>query len=110
MEKIILYPSIVFSVIGLFLIYSFSPSQKYVSEEISEIKQRCEGFYETQGTLIRVSSSKNGNHIGVLSKDNSSILVLLNSSFFKGDKVMVRGQVNEYSNQCWFFPDTIDLK
>ena len=109
MEKIV-YISIFFAVLGLFFIYFFSPSQKYIENDIFEINQDCDGSFKTKGTLIRAFYSKKGNFIGVLSEGNFSLLVFLkNNSFYIGDEIYLEGQANRFSNACWFFPDKVEL-
>lgn len=109
MEKIV-YISIFFSVLGLFLIYFFSPSQKYMEKDIFEISENCEGSFKTKGILTRTFYSKKGNFIGILSEKNFTLFVLLNdNSFFRGDRIYLEGQANKFSKTCWFFPDKVEL-
>lgn len=109
MRKVIL-SSFAFSVLGLFLVYAFSPEMKYEDKSIFEVIEECNGLYKTEGRLAKTFYSKKGNFIGVLGEEKYTLMVMLdNNSYFAGDMILVKGRASRLSKTCWFFPDAVDL-
>lgn len=102
MKKIIII-CFVFAIIGLFLSYFSEPEQIFSDFE------KCEGKVKTQGTLIKTFFSKNGNNIGILKTINGkTVFIALDYSFSKGDELRVYANAENFSGQCWLFPEVVE--
>ena len=100
----------VFSLLGLFLIYMFSPENIYTYKTISEINQECDGSVKTAAHLVKVFYSSRGSLIGLLKEENKTIFVFLkNYSVIGGENILVKGKAEIYRQQCWIFPDNLEI-
>jgi len=103
--------SFTLAVFGLILIYLFSPTQQSVKKTIAEIQKDCSGLVSIEGTIGRISYSSNGNLIAELYQNRSKIMVFLkDESVQEGDNLSVFGKANRFSNQCWIFPERVELR
>jgi hypothetical protein len=103
--------SFILAIFGLLLIYGFSPSQSQVKKSISEIRRDCSGPVAIEGTVGNISYSSNGNVIVELLQNRSKILLLLKDSFVEeGSNLSVFGKASKFSNQCWIFPERVELR
>jgi hypothetical protein len=101
--------SLILAVLGLILIYGFSPNQEQAKSTISDIRRDCSGSVAVQGTIGNISYSSNGNIIAQLSQNKSKIsLFLKDSSIEEGSNVSVFGRASKFSNQCWIFPERVE--
>ena len=109
-EKPLLYTSLIFSLFGLVLIYSFSPDTAYRDAGIRELAETCEGYASVSGVLTKTFYSKNNNYLGELSQNRSQIMVMLrDAAVVSGDRIRVRGQLSKFSGTCWLFAERVDL-
>jgi hypothetical protein len=103
--------SFILAAFGLILIYFFSPTQQSIKKSISEIRRDCSGLVNVDGTLGKISYSSNGNLIAELYQNKSKIMIFLRDDTVKeGDNLSVFGKANRFSNQCWIFPDRVELR
>ncbi len=109
MQRIV-YLCLGLSLIGVLLVYAFSPDSSYKQATIQQITANCAGSFVTNGTVVKQFVSKKGNPIVSLSNANKSILVLLrNTTYFVGDRIQVKGHTSWSSKTCWLFSDEVRL-
>ena len=97
--------SFVLAASGLFLIYLFSPNQQSSSSLAS-----CSGQVALEANVSQVSIASNG-MIATIYQNRSKILVFLKDAVAeKGDRISVIGKASKFSNQCWIFPERVEVK
>ena len=61
--------------------------------------------------LVRDPVNNLGNLIAELYQNRSKIMVFLkDESVQEGDNLSVFGKANRFSNQCWIFPERVELR
>lgn len=98
---------LIFSVIGLALVYFFAPGNEYKKVSAAELRSDCTGAVEIEAYLARTFYSQKGSYIGVL--DGEILVLLKNESAIGGINITVRGKANIYRGQCWVFADEVAL-
>jgi hypothetical protein len=108
-EKKLMKISFCFAIFGVLLVYFFSPEQKYEEKSISKLAKECSGFVKFSGAITKTFFTKKGKSVAVVSEGGAGVMVLLNNEIvFIGDKITVLGRANEYSKQCWVFPERVE--
>jgi hypothetical protein len=103
--------SLLLALLGLILIYLFSPGQQNTATSINQVRKSCSGPVAIEGVIESVSYSSNGNMIAELSQNGSKILVFLEKGLFdEGQNLSVFGKASKFSNQCWIFPDRVEYR
>jgi len=109
--RLLMNLSIFLAISSLFLIYFFSPNQSQIKNSIPEIRRDCSGPVALEGTAGKISYSSNGNLIVELLQNKSKILVFLRDKFIEeGSNISVFGKASKFSNQCWIFPERVELR
>lgn len=108
MDKTIIL-SLSIATTGLILLQTLPPTP-HNPLTIQEITENCEGKIETQGRIIKTFYSEKQNHIGIIpGKTNQLLIMLPENKFYAGDNVKIKGRASEYREQCFIFPDEIEL-
>ena len=104
MEKITLI-CLLFSILGLVLIYVFS-SHEYIDLSPEKISKNCGEKISFVSVISNIYYSSNGNR---LTNIEDSILIINNLYVSNGDKIKVEGKSSLYKGKCWIFPDKVVL-
>ena len=109
-EKSLTWVCFIFALIGLLLIYVFSPENIYAQKTVSELSQKCEGPVKINAQLIKVFYSSKGSLIGLFEENNASVFIFLkNYSVIGGEQILVKGKADLHKQQCWLFPDDLEV-
>lgn len=102
--------SLAIAIIGITVLETV-PKTVYQRRTIKEIKSNCEGKVETTGKVIKSFKSEKGNYIGLLAGEEEELLTMFpEENAFPGDEVEVKGRASEYREQCFLFPDKVELR
>jgi hypothetical protein len=102
--------SFLLALTGLFLIVFFYPNQVSVKKSLSTVQKYCYGTVQVEGTVNKISLSQTGNLIAELSQNKSSVMVVLQKVIEEGSNVSIFGKASKFSNQCWIFPERVELR
>jgi|GEM_PF-3229348 len=103
-----LHLSLIIAVIGL-TILAFMPSSEYIEKTIEELERECEGKINVKGEISNSFFSEKGNHIGLMSKGDIEILIMLpEDGFFTGKRIEVKGRASRYREKCFVFSEDIE--
>ena len=103
--------SLIAVVAGLILIYLCSPAQLAAKSSISALQKNCFGSVEVEGTVTKLIYSSNAGLTAELTQNKSKIMVFLRDWLVdKGDNISISGKASKFSNQCWLFPDKVELR
>ena len=99
-----------FAILGLVLIYVFSPENIYSHKTVFELSQKCEGPVKISSQLVKVFYSSKGSLIGLFEEENASVFIFLkNYSVIGGEQILVKGKADLHKQQCWLFPDNLEI-
>jgi hypothetical protein len=105
--KLLRTVSFFLAISGLFLIYLFSPNQE---QNRSSLTGGCSGQMAIEANVSKVSATSDG-LIVTIYQNKSRILVFLKDAFAQeGDRIFVTGKASRFSNQCWIFPERVEVR
>ena len=92
---------------GIVLIYLFSPSQE---QNPLGLAGGCSGQIAIEANISKVSAASDG-LIATIYQNKSKIFVFLKDAFAQeGDRIFVTGKASKFSNQCWIFPERVEVR
>ncbi|MFH0987193.1 MAG: OB-fold nucleic acid binding domain-containing protein [Candidatus Micrarchaeota archaeon] len=107
-EKIIARVSFVLALVGLALVYFFSPEITYQRLTVEQVSESCEGYVSVSGEIVKTFYSQKGNFIVTVSDGNAVALVVTDPIYKTGDIISLKGRASEYGSSCWIFPEDIE--
>ncbi len=92
------------AVSGLFLIYLSSPTPE------QSPSAGCSGQITIEANVSKTSVASDG-LIATIYQNRSKMLVFLKDAFAQeGDRIFVTGKASKFSNQCWIFPERVEVR
>ena len=93
------------AVLGLSLICLLSPSQEQNRSSLS-----CSGQIAVEANISNISVVSDG-LIATIYKNKSKMLVFLKDTLAQeGDRISITGKASKFSNQCWIFPERVEVR
>lgn len=109
MDKSIIL-SLTIAITGLIILQT-TTNTSYPNRSIERITSSCEGKFTTQGEIIKTFYSEKGNYLGLIAGEEEQALIMLSETkALPGNQVEVRGKASEYREQCFIFPDKVEVK